>query len=289
MNDQITIQCPTCKKRFKATSKRIGKKVKCSCGEIFLAEPTNDNPRALANGRVTKGTFLDKVVLEGACPGCGQILKLKEEEIYSGRDSCPECKQPFVVREEDIESARQLRTEIELLKEKKQAERTEREEEKARLPEQAGLQKAADKQDAIDMQTARLQQQERENTQHLVRSLGELSEQVKVDGLAPTEDVFPNVVRALNLIQIITYIITGIWLLVTVGLFGFGVFTLNAGAGGLPILLAIISAIGQLLFYIFSMAGIELYKMLTSIESQNRKANALMSMQIDLLKASIRS
>jgi len=81
------VSCSACQKKLKVADASLGKKVKCSCGNVFVAEETN----APAVGLSESGT--DKVIV--ACTECGS--KLKVAPAFLGKKmKCPKCAAVFI-------------------------------------------------------------------------------------------------------------------------------------------------------------------------------------------------
>ena len=289
MSDSIVVSCVGCDKRYKAKPTDIGKSMKCACGEIIIIREGPPQLSNLLNVNVSKARFRDQISIEGDCPNCGEALKLKENEIHVGQDTCPSCDQLFAIGEINIEAAMKMRNEIAVVK-SKERQRTQKSEAQHEAIQQAN--RYAKKKCEIKNEDEPLLDIEKNKTQtgdqqKFDGSLLHLSLEVKKSGITKTEKLFPNVPRALNLMQVLTFAASFLWGLGVAILFIAGCVQItenNESLGmqwiftsfGLALLLAI--------FYIFSMAGIELYKILISIESQNRITNALQSMQIDLLE-----
>ncbi len=79
------VSCPECEKKLKVADTSVGKKVKCSCGAIFVAEegasPVAAPPPA------------EKVLV--ACTECGAPLKVSAASLGK-RVKCPKCSEAFV-------------------------------------------------------------------------------------------------------------------------------------------------------------------------------------------------
>src|ERR1700722_9802755 len=78
------VSCPECQKKLKVADASVGKKVKCSCGTVFVAEPEASAPAAAAT---------DKVVV--ACTECGAKLKVAGTSLGK-KMKCPKCAAVFV-------------------------------------------------------------------------------------------------------------------------------------------------------------------------------------------------
>jgi uncharacterized protein (TIGR03067 family) len=78
------VSCPECQKRLKVADASIGKKVKCSCGRVFVAEAEAAAPAAVAS---------DKVMV--ACSECGAKLKVAGTSLGK-KMKCPKCASVFV-------------------------------------------------------------------------------------------------------------------------------------------------------------------------------------------------
>jgi len=70
MSDQVTVTCPKCNKEHRVPRERIGRKGKCSCGNVFVVE----EPPTAAEMAACEGCKTRFYASEGACPACGQIL-----------------------------------------------------------------------------------------------------------------------------------------------------------------------------------------------------------------------
>ena len=82
------VTCTACQKKLKVADASIGKKVKCSCGTIFVAQadaPAPPKPAAAAGP--------EKVVV--ACTECGAKLKVATTSLGK-KMKCPKCASVFV-------------------------------------------------------------------------------------------------------------------------------------------------------------------------------------------------
>jgi uncharacterized protein (TIGR03067 family) len=80
------VSCPECQKKLKVADTSVGKKVKCSCGQVFVADAGASAPAAAA-------VAPDKVVV--ACSECGAKLKVAETSLGK-KMKCPKCASVFV-------------------------------------------------------------------------------------------------------------------------------------------------------------------------------------------------
>ncbi len=83
------VSCPECDKRLKVADTSVGKKVKCSCGAVFVAEQA-DAPGAAPPPA-------EKVLV--ACTECGAQLKVSAASLGK-RVKCPKCSEAFVAAAE---------------------------------------------------------------------------------------------------------------------------------------------------------------------------------------------
>src|SRR5437667_11208868 len=79
------VSCPECHKKLKVADTSVGKKVKCSCGHVFVA-PTEEMA-------ITHVAVPDKVVV--ACTECGAELKVAATSLGK-KMKCPKCAGVFV-------------------------------------------------------------------------------------------------------------------------------------------------------------------------------------------------
>ena len=95
------VSCPECSKKLKVADTSVGKKVKCSCGQVFVAEteaatPPPKKPAAAA-------AAVEKVIV--ACTECGAKLKVAMTSLGK-KMKCSKCAEVFVAAlEEEIEEA----------------------------------------------------------------------------------------------------------------------------------------------------------------------------------------
>ncbi len=86
------VSCPECTKRLKVADTSVGKKVKCSCGRVFVAESKDAAP-ARASEAAPK-----KVLV--ACSECGAKLKVGTTSLGK-RMKCPKCAGVFTASAEE--------------------------------------------------------------------------------------------------------------------------------------------------------------------------------------------
>src|ERR1022692_1974240 len=80
------VSCPDCGKKLKIADTSIGKKVKCSCGHVFVAAAEAAAPPAPV-------ALPDKVVV--ACTECGSKLKVAATSLGK-KMKCPKCAGVFI-------------------------------------------------------------------------------------------------------------------------------------------------------------------------------------------------
>ena len=83
------VSCPECDKRLKVADTSVGKKVKCSCGAIFVAEQ--------ADALAAAPPPAEKVLV--ACTECGTQLKVSAASLGK-KVKCPRCAEAFVAAAE---------------------------------------------------------------------------------------------------------------------------------------------------------------------------------------------
>src|SRR5215831_3745131 len=86
------VSCPECSKRLKVADTSVGKKVKCSCGKVFVAESKDAAP-----ARAPKSAP-EKVLV--ACSECGAKLKVATTSLGK-RMKCPKCTGVFTASAEE--------------------------------------------------------------------------------------------------------------------------------------------------------------------------------------------
>jgi uncharacterized protein (TIGR03067 family) len=98
------VSCPECSKRLKVADTSVGKKVKCSCGKVFVAE-TEDAAHRLPSpsGRGVGGeggsaAAPEKVLV--ACGECGAKLKVAVTSLGK-KMKCPKCAGVFIAGAEE--------------------------------------------------------------------------------------------------------------------------------------------------------------------------------------------
>lgn len=84
------VSCSACQKKLKVADTSVGKKVKCSCGNIFVAEA--DSSAVMATP-VMAVEAPDKVIV--ACTECGSKLKVATASVGK-KLKCPKCAAVFV-------------------------------------------------------------------------------------------------------------------------------------------------------------------------------------------------
>ena len=85
------VSCPECQKKLKVADTSVGKKVKCTCGQVFVAQTAEAVPLA------TPVAVSDKVVV--ACTECGAMLKVAATSLGK-KMKCPKCASVFVAATE---------------------------------------------------------------------------------------------------------------------------------------------------------------------------------------------
>jgi hypothetical protein len=85
------VSCPACSKKLKVADTSIGKKVKCSCGNIFVAE-AGESAVAPAVAPTPVGAP-EKVLV--ACTDCGAKLKVGTASLGK-KMKCPKCAGVFI-------------------------------------------------------------------------------------------------------------------------------------------------------------------------------------------------
>jgi len=84
VEEKIIAQCSNCKTRFRLSSEKVGKKIKCSkCANIFVAEELKEETKARIVAR---------------CSNCQAEFRLGREKIGK-KVRCSKCKGVFVVEE----------------------------------------------------------------------------------------------------------------------------------------------------------------------------------------------
>jgi Zn-finger nucleic acid-binding protein len=79
------VNCPECSKKLKVADTSVGKKVKCTCGTVFVAEATEAPPAA--------PSLAEKVLV--ACTECASTLKVAATSLGK-KMKCPKCAGVFV-------------------------------------------------------------------------------------------------------------------------------------------------------------------------------------------------
>jgi uncharacterized protein (TIGR03067 family) len=85
------VSCPECSKRLKVADTSVGKKVKCSCGRVFVAESKDAAPARAPEAAP------EKVLV--ACSECGAKLKAATTSLGK-RMKCPKCAGVFIASAE---------------------------------------------------------------------------------------------------------------------------------------------------------------------------------------------
>ncbi|MSQ95595.1 MAG: TIGR03067 domain-containing protein [Gemmataceae bacterium] len=88
------VSCPECSKKLKVADTSVGKKVKCSCGHIFIAEGAEAAPTPAP----LTGAAPEKVVV--ACSACSAKLKVAATSLGK-KMKCPKCAGVFVAAVEE--------------------------------------------------------------------------------------------------------------------------------------------------------------------------------------------
>lgn len=308
MANHFAVECPGCGRKMKASPDLVGLQTKCDCGITFKIEPpkSQQTKLPLSDGRALKSTFGKSVILEGGCPYCGEVLKLKEADALKGEDTCPSCNTPFMVGEQNIALVKGLKQEIAAGASSKQEIRLRKKGQKQAPTFDAGDQ--VDSEDVpageTDSGTLNFSKSEKKSTSTSSvkkrskktggrrspgMSYSQLCREAQTEGTQTTEELFPFVPRALSLLEVFIKIIAALGILALVVVAGVSIYLLVTGdvqnflAG---VLIVLVYGLLLALYYIFCMAGIELYKMLVSIESQSRRTNALLAFMSEKLEAS---
>src|ERR1700723_3708445 len=79
------VNCPECSKKLKVADTSVGKKVKCTCGTVFVAEAAEAPPIAPSPA--------EKVLV--ACTECASQLKVAATSLGK-KMKCPKCAGVFV-------------------------------------------------------------------------------------------------------------------------------------------------------------------------------------------------
>ncbi len=92
------VSCPDCGKKLKVSDASVGKKVKCSCGNVFVAE--EEAEAAPVRRPMATAAVAEKVTV--ACTECSSPLKVGAASLGK-KMKCPKCAAVFVaaVEEED--------------------------------------------------------------------------------------------------------------------------------------------------------------------------------------------
>src|ERR1700722_12509847 len=86
------VQCPECSKKLKVADTSVGKKVKCSCGHVFVAAPPEEAAPP-PKPAVAPAGAAEKVFV--ACTECGAKLKVATTSLGK-KMKCPKCAAVFV-------------------------------------------------------------------------------------------------------------------------------------------------------------------------------------------------
>ena len=89
------VNCPECSKKLKVNDASVGKKVKCSCGKVFVASLDAAPPKT--DAAVTAVTP-EKVVV--ACTECSAKLKVATTSLGK-KMKCPKCASVFIAKVEE--------------------------------------------------------------------------------------------------------------------------------------------------------------------------------------------
>lgn len=238
----------------------------------------------LENGSVSRKKLTGKIVLEGNCPRCNDDLILNEQEILADKDSCPNCGLTFSVGSHHIDKAKYLRDEpIKAKEEQLRAKEQEARKAKEQAAEEERRRKAAadERFDKLDKKTKR---KEKDKQKLAAKRLNKIPTEAKSEGARLSDEKFPNVPRALSMLETIAgwYLFFGA-LAVLLMLVGVSRVSDDYDLQGYGVFIATVSAALVWVTYVFTMATIEFYRMFVSIEDSTRKNNALLSMQIDLM------
>ena len=118
--------------------------------------------------------------------------------------------------------------------------------------------------------------------------LGVMADHAKIDGAEASNERFPNVPKALGMLETIAVfeaVLGGIVVFVML-LFSLKLLSSESPLEGVVSFLGTaVLAFAVWVTYVLTMAAVEMYKMFVSIEDSSRKNNALLAMQIDLMLA----
>jgi uncharacterized protein (TIGR03067 family) len=97
------VSCPDCSKKLKVADASVGKKVKCSCGNVFVAHaPPSPSGRGVrgegASAPAKAAAPPEKVVV--ACTECGAKLKVATASLGK-KMKCPKCASAFVASSDE--------------------------------------------------------------------------------------------------------------------------------------------------------------------------------------------
>lgn len=87
------IRCPECSKKLKVADTSVGKKVKCSCGNIFVAETEEKAAAPLPVKKAAVAVAAEKVFV--SCTNCEGKLKVATTSLGK-KMKCPKCAGVFV-------------------------------------------------------------------------------------------------------------------------------------------------------------------------------------------------
>lgn len=90
------VKCPECQKKLKVADTSIGKKVRCSCSHVFIAETEDAAPVVAAAPMVAAAP--EKVIV--ACTECSAKLKVATTSLGK-KMKCPKCTSVFVASVEE--------------------------------------------------------------------------------------------------------------------------------------------------------------------------------------------
>jgi uncharacterized protein (TIGR03067 family) len=100
----VIVSCPECSKRLKVADTSVGKKVKCSCGKVFVAETEDaahrppSPPGRGVGGEGGSAAAPEKVLV--ACSECGAKLKVATTSLGK-KMKCPKCAGVFTASAEE--------------------------------------------------------------------------------------------------------------------------------------------------------------------------------------------
>ncbi len=92
------VSCTECGKRLKVSDASLGKKVKCSCGQVFVAEEEAPESAPPPRPAPAPAASAEKVLV--ACSECGAKLKVGKGSLGK-KMKCPKCTAIFVAKVEE--------------------------------------------------------------------------------------------------------------------------------------------------------------------------------------------